>query len=172
MSSTTNKTHASKFTPVRAIAAISREFDRRVPRLVLTDSGRVGMKVFENQLLNCLKLLGLPHDRERALRDLGKLYNWTIVYRSFPGIKVPFISAIVDLDGGGTLKGNLIDIEPDPSKLTFDMPVTVVFSAVTQTDAAGSEFISYLFFPSVEERRHQWATSISSSPTTMPSAGS
>jgi uncharacterized OB-fold protein len=89
------------------------------------------------------------------LARTGKLYNWTIVYRSFPGIKVPFISAIVDLDGGGTLKGNLIDIEPDPSKLTFDMPVTVVFSAVTQTDAAGSEFISYLFSPSVEERRHQ-----------------
>jgi DNA-binding MarR family transcriptional regulator len=136
MSSTTNKTRVSKFAPVRAIAAISREFDkvsrdapvsithyrfmlylkdgprragevaatslvtkatisghiaimrdkgwitaetdmvdRRVTRLVLTDSGRVGMKVFENQLLNCLKLLVRPRDRERALRDLAWLYT-------------------------------------------------------------------------------------------------
>jgi uncharacterized protein len=89
------------------------------------------------------------------LARTGKLYNWTIVYRSFPGIKVPFISAIVDLDGGGTLKGNLIDIEPDPSKLTFDMPVTVVFSAVAQTDATGSEFISYFFSPAFQQRSSQ-----------------
>jgi uncharacterized OB-fold protein len=80
----------------------------------------------------------------------GKLYNWTIVHRNFPGIKVPFISAIVDLDGGGTVKGNLIDTEPDPSKLTFDMPVAVVFSAVTQSDATGCEFISYFFIPSYD----------------------
>jgi uncharacterized protein len=86
------------------------------------------------------------------LARTGKLYNWTIVYRNFPGIKVPFISAIVDLDGGGTLKGNLMEIEPDPSKLTFDMPVTVVFSPVEQTDSTGSEFISYFFIPSIEER--------------------
>jgi uncharacterized protein len=88
------------------------------------------------------------------LARTGKLYNWTIVYRNFPGIKVPFISAIVDLDGGGTLKGNLMEIEPDPSKLTFDMPVTVVFSPVEQTDSTGSEFISYFFIPSIEERRN------------------
>jgi uncharacterized protein len=89
------------------------------------------------------------------LANTGKLYNWTIVHRNFPGIKVPFISAIVDLDGGGTVKGNLIEIEPDPSKLTFDMPVTVVFSAVTQTDATGSEFISYFFVPSLQEHGNQ-----------------
>jgi uncharacterized OB-fold protein len=88
------------------------------------------------------------------LARTGKLYNWTIVYRNFPGIKVPFISAIVDLDGGGTLKGNLMETEPDPSKVAFDMPVTVVFSPVTQTDATGSEFISYCFVPSLGERRN------------------
>jgi len=29
------------------------------------------------------------------LGERGRLYNYTIVYRSYPGIKVPFISAIV-----------------------------------------------------------------------------
>ncbi len=34
------------------------------------------------------------------LSTTGKLYVYSIVYRSFPGIEVPYISAIVDLDGG------------------------------------------------------------------------
>ena len=37
-------------------------------------------------------------------------------YRSFPGIEMPYISAVVDLEGGGTVKGNLIDIDPDPAE--------------------------------------------------------
>ena len=42
------------------------------------------------------------------------------MHRNFPGVEVPFISAIVDLDGGGTLKGNLMDIVPSPEALKFD----------------------------------------------------
>ena len=38
------------------------------------------------------------------MADTGKLYNFTVVHRNFPGVPVPFISAIVDLDGGGTIK--------------------------------------------------------------------
>jgi len=62
-----------------------------------------------------------------TLGNKGKLYTYSIVFRSFPGIDVPYISAIVDLDDGGTLKGNLIDCDPDPEKIKFDMPVEVVF---------------------------------------------
>ena len=61
------------------------------------------------------------------LSNQGKLYVWSIVYRSFPGIDVPYVSAIVDLDGGGTVKGNLINVEPDPEKIEFGMPVEMVF---------------------------------------------
>ncbi len=61
------------------------------------------------------------------LANNGKLYVYSIVHRSFPGIQVPYISAIVDLDGGGTVKGNLINIDPNPEKIKFDMPVDVVF---------------------------------------------
>ena len=44
-----------------------------------------------------------------TLSNKGKLYSYSITFRSFPGIDVPYISAIVDLDGGGTIKGNLIN---------------------------------------------------------------
>ncbi|MFU8816305.1 MAG: Zn-ribbon domain-containing OB-fold protein, partial [Pseudomonadales bacterium] len=61
------------------------------------------------------------------LSTSGKLYSYSIVFRSFPGIEVPYVSAIVDLDDGATVKGNLIGVEPDPEKISFDMPVEVVF---------------------------------------------
>ncbi len=78
----------------------------------------------------------------------GKLYSYSIVFRSFPGIDVPYISAIVDLDEGGTIKGNLIDCEPDPEKIKFDMPVEVIFDdALGRKDAEGNSYISYFFKP-------------------------
>ena len=82
------------------------------------------------------------------LASKGKLYVYSIVYRSFPGIEVPYISAIVDLDGGGTVKGNLINVEADPSNLEFDMPVDVVFDdALGRKDKDGNSYISYFFQP-------------------------
>ena len=82
------------------------------------------------------------------LNNTGKLYSYSIVCRSFPGIDVPYISAIVDLDGGGTIKGNLIDVEPDPEKIKFDMPVEVIFDdALGRKDAEGNSYISYFFKP-------------------------
>ncbi len=82
------------------------------------------------------------------LNNTGKLYSYSIVCRSFPGIDVPYISAIVDLDGGGTIKGNLIEVEPDPEKIKFDMPVEVIFDdALGRKDADGNSYISYFFKP-------------------------
>ena len=82
------------------------------------------------------------------LNNKGKLYSYSITFRSFPGIDVPYISAIVDLEGGGTVKGNLIDCEPDPEKIEFDMPVEVVFDdALGRKDAEGNSYISYFFKP-------------------------
>ena len=61
---------------------------------------------------------------------------------------MPYISAIVDLEGGGTVKGNLINIEPDPENLEFDMPVEVVFEdALGRKDKDGNSYISYFFQP-------------------------
>ena len=78
----------------------------------------------------------------------GRLYSYTIVYRSYPGIRVPFISAIVDLEEGGTIKGNLVEIEPNPHKLTYGMPVKVVFRGAECAlggEAAG--YVAHFFVP-------------------------
>jgi uncharacterized OB-fold protein len=81
------------------------------------------------------------------LSNDGKLYNYTVVYRNFPGVAVPFISAIVDLEGGGTLKGNLVDMLPSPEAIKFDMPVKVVYRDAGRKDKDGNSYLSYFFTP-------------------------
>lgn len=82
------------------------------------------------------------------LPNSGKLYSYSIVYRSFPGIDVPYISAIVDLDDGTAIKGNLINVEPEPENIEFDMPVDVVFAdALGRKDTDGNSYLSYFFQP-------------------------
>ena len=82
------------------------------------------------------------------LSNQGKLYVCSIVYRSFPGIEVPYISAIVDLEGGGTVKGNLINVDPAPENIDFDMPVEVVYQdALGRKDKDGNSYLAYFFQP-------------------------
>ncbi|MCS5543345.1 MAG: Zn-ribbon domain-containing OB-fold protein [SAR86 cluster bacterium] len=96
----------------------------------------------------CSKCSARDKMEQIKLGTKGKLYSYSIVFRSFPGIDVPYISAIVDLDEGGTIKGNLIDCEPDPEKIKFDMPVEVIFDdALGRKDAEGNSYISYFFKP-------------------------
>ena len=83
-----------------------------------------------------------------TLPNTGKLYSYSIVHRSFPGIAVPYVSAIVDLDDGTAIKGNLINVDPDPESIPFDMPVEVVYDdALGRKDADGNAYLSYFFQP-------------------------
>lgn len=82
------------------------------------------------------------------LSDEGELYVYSIVHRSFPGVQVPYVSAVVDLKGGGTVKGNLIGIDPDPAKIKMGMPVRVVYKdALGRKDREGNSYLSYFFEP-------------------------
>lgn len=82
------------------------------------------------------------------LPNNGTLYSYSIVHRSFPGIDVPYVSAVVDLEDGTAIKGNLINVEPDPEKIDFGMPVEVVFDdALGRKDKDGNSYLSYFFQP-------------------------
>ena len=81
------------------------------------------------------------------LGERGVLHTFTIVHRSMPGIKTPFVAAVVDLEGGGSLKGTLVDVEPDPAKLPANMPIRVVFRDAEQKDKEGKPFLCYYFTP-------------------------
>ena len=105
--------------------------------------------IFLGERANCSSCGSRNQMTPTRLSTKGKLYSYSIVHRSFPGIQVPYISAIVDLEDGGTLKGNLIDVEPDPANIEFDMPIDVVFDdALGRKDKEGNSYISYFFKPS------------------------
>ena len=73
-------------------------------------------------------------DRLESFRaaQAGKVFSWTVVHRSYPGIAVPFVSAIVDLDDGLSLKGTLRGVAPE--SLASGMPVRLVMD-----DAGGAK---------------------------------
>ncbi len=97
---------------------------------------------------NCSKCGARGRMEAVRLANTGELYAYSIVHRSFPGIDVPYVSAIVDLDGGGTVKGNLINVEPDPAQIPFGMPVEVVYDdALGRKDGDGNAYLSYFFQP-------------------------
>jgi uncharacterized OB-fold protein len=80
----------------------------------------------------------------------GRLYSWSVVHRSYPGIAVPFVSAIVDLDDGLTLKGTLRDVLPDA--LTAGMPVDLIIdNAGGVTDKDGAPYVGFHFTPAGAE---------------------
>jgi uncharacterized protein len=80
-----------------------------------------------------------------TLGGVGTLWTWSIVHRSFPGVKTPFIAAVVELEGGGALKGTLRGVEPDPSRLRLGLLVSVGFEDTGQRDKEGRALICYYF---------------------------
>jgi uncharacterized OB-fold protein len=127
-----------------------------VPFLKIPDGGAPYMEglkcekcgeVFLESHAACPNCFARDSMKVYRLADTGKLYNFTVVHRNFPGVEVPFISAIVDLDGGGTLKGNLVDMVPSPEAIKFDMPVKVVYRDAGRKDKDGASYLAYFFTP-------------------------
>ncbi len=79
----------------------------------------------------------------------GTLHSAVIVRRGFPGIDVPFISAVVDLDGGPTLKGTLRNTAGfDPEHAAPGQRVRVRFDdALGRKDKNGGTYIAHYFEP-------------------------
>ena len=63
---------------------------------------------------------------------------------------MPFVSAIADLDGGGTVKTNLIGIDPDPEKIELGMRVEVVYEIAPRKDGEGNEYMTFYLKPAAE----------------------
>ena len=84
--------------------------------------------------------------KRRKLANTGKLRSFTIVHRTVPGVPAPYVSALVDLDGGGSVKGNLLNVPPDPEHVKLGMPVRMT-TFVAGTDDDGTEAVAFAFEP-------------------------
>jgi uncharacterized OB-fold protein len=61
----------------------------------------------------------------------GKLYSYVINQRQHPAHDGPYSIAVVELDEGPRMMTNIINCEQTPEALELDMPVEVVFEAIT-----------------------------------------
>jgi uncharacterized OB-fold protein len=84
--------------------------------------------------------------RKRQLGSTGVVRSYAIVHQAAPGVPVPYVSAVVDLDGGGEVKANILSVEPDPAHVSLGMKVRMV-TFPAGVDAAGTEAVAFGFEP-------------------------
>jgi uncharacterized OB-fold protein len=82
----------------------------------------------------------------RRLSGNGVVRSFTIVHRATPDVRVPYVSAVVDLDAGGVAKANLVGVEPTPEHVKLGMKVTLTTFPIG-TDPDGTEAISFGYRP-------------------------
>ena len=114
------------------------------PHLVANESVDSGALYFDRR--NADAKSGTTEFKQRTLERTGTLRSFSIIHRAAKGVPVPYVSAIVDLDGGGTVKGNVVNTEPDPDHVTLGMRVRLT-TYPTGTDDDGTECIAFGFEP-------------------------
>jgi len=93
----------------------------------------------------CAKCTGKAfHDQKLA--TTGVVRSYAIVHQAAPGVPVPYVSTVVDLDGGGDVKANIVNVEPEPKNLTLGMKVKLT-TFVAGTDDDGTEAVVFGFEP-------------------------
>ena len=118
--------------------------DDGAPHLAAWESVDSGALYFDRR--NADANSGGTEFRRKNLATTGKVRSFTIVHRTVPGVPAPYVSALVDLDGGGTVKTNLSNIPPDPEHVKLGMSVRMTtFPAGTDDD--GTEAIAFAFEP-------------------------
>ena len=71
---------------------------------------------------------------------------FAIVHQAAPNVPVPFVSSVVDLEGGGHVKANIVNVEPSPEKVSLGMKVRLT-TFVAGTDDDGTEAVAFGFEP-------------------------
>ncbi len=114
------------------------------PHLVANECSSCGALFFDrrNACANC----GARDFGTRRLANDGVLRAFTIVHRATPDVQVPYVSGIVDLDGGGVVKANIVGIHPDPGSLSLGMKLKLT-TFLIGTDSQGTEAVSFGYQP-------------------------
>ena len=114
------------------------------PHLVANACGNCGALFFDrrNACANC----GGTTFGERRLANDGVLRAFTIVHRATPDVTVPYVSGIVDLDGGGVVKANVVGIDPVPDQVALGMKVKLTTFGIG-SDSAGTQAVGFGYEP-------------------------
>ena len=118
--------------------------DDGAPYLVANRCDSCGALYFDRRNA-CAKCSGRSFSKQR-LADDGTVRSFTIVHRAAPGVPTPYVSAIVDVSGGGVVKANLLNVEPSPDHVRFGMKVRLT-TTVAGVDDEGTEAVQFGYEP-------------------------
>jgi uncharacterized protein len=113
------------------------------PHLVANECTSCGARFFDRRNA-CASCFGTEF-RKVDLPTTGIVRSFTIVTLAAPGVPVPFVAAIIDC-GGTSVRGNLIEVDPDPQHVTLGMSVRLATYSLG-TDDQGTEAIGFGFAP-------------------------
>lgn len=113
------------------------------PHLEANECTACGARFFDRRNA-CASCGGTGFERV-ALATEGEVRSFTIVSMAAPGIPVPFVAAVIDC-GGTQVRGNVVDVEPDPDHVTLGMKVRLTTFPIG-ADSAGTEAIGFGFAP-------------------------
>jgi uncharacterized protein len=114
------------------------------PHLEAHECSECGAIYFDRR--NACAKCGKTEFGTRALGTTGVVRSYAIVHQAAPGVPVPYVSSVVDLDGGGCVKANVVNVEPDPAKVSLGMKVQLT-TFVAGTDDEGTEAVCFGFEP-------------------------
>jgi uncharacterized OB-fold protein len=96
----------------------------------------------------CGRCFAVDDFEEIRFSDHGTLRAFTIVFRTAPGIEVPFVAAIVDLPEGNSVRCNIGGVEPDGDKLRALLGKRVeMYTEKIRTDQEGNDVVAFMFRP-------------------------
>jgi uncharacterized OB-fold protein len=113
------------------------------PHLVANECTSCGARYFDRR--NACASCENDAFKKVDIATQGEVRAYTIVGMAAPGIPVPFVAAVVDCDGT-SVRGNLIDVEPDDKHVQLGMKVELATTSVG-TDDDGTEAVGFGFRP-------------------------
>ena len=113
------------------------------PHLVANQCTSCGARFFDRRNA-CAACSGTTFEKVEIATS-GEVRAFTIVTLAAPGVPVPFVAAVVDCDGT-SVRGNIINTEPDPDHVKLGMQVRLATFSLG-TDDRGTEAIGFGFEP-------------------------
>jgi uncharacterized OB-fold protein len=113
------------------------------PHLVANECTQCGARYFDRR--NACASCENDEFKKVDVATSGEVKAFTIVSLAAPGVPVPFVAAVIDCDGT-SVRGNLLDVEPDDQHVQLGMKVELATTSVG-TDSEGTEAVGYGFRP-------------------------
>jgi len=113
------------------------------PRLVAHECVACGARYFDRRNA-CASCFGTEFRPAEVARE-GVLRTFTIVHFAAEGVPTPFVAGVIDCDGTA-VRGNVVNVAPDPEHVRVGMKVRLTTVALG-TDENGVDAVGFGFEP-------------------------